>query len=87
MRNDDDDEYYGEEEESTALRGKLRFKREVNVSAYLEGLKRRITLGATERGKKSIDEAFDKQTSLRKLVLAYEYQASSRDAQIARDNE
>jgi len=59
-----------------------RFKREVNVSAYIEGLKMRVA--CTKAAEELLTE---KASQLKKLVLAFEYQAPSLTAQVARDNE
>jgi uncharacterized lipoprotein YddW (UPF0748 family) len=40
----DDENYYDEEEAPANAKRQLKFKRDVNVSAYLEGLKRRVSL-------------------------------------------
>lgn len=58
---------------------KLNFHREINVSAYIEGIKRRVALAMPPAKKGIIEEAFDKSQVLKKLILAYEYAAPSKD--------
>ena len=77
---DGDEGYYEEEYESRPRPG--RFKREINVSAYIEGLKMRAACT-----KAAEDLLTEKASQLKKLVLAFEYQAPSLNAQVTRDNE
>jgi hypothetical protein len=78
----------------------VRFQKEVNVSAYLEGLRRCVQLALQDNlkafGKRAVqqtgnmgqlEELSEKAQQLKKLVISYDYQAPSKEEQILRDNE
>ena len=70
----------------------VKFQKEVNVSAYLEGLRRCVQLALQDNlkafGKRAVqqtgnmgqlEELSEKAQQLKKLVISYDYQAPSKE--------